>query len=137
MSRKTNTKSIIGPSGTREILASIGDVPAVGIGGISLGNVQRVIQQSRTGHRGLNGVAVVSAIMAAEDPKKAAQGFIDRIWQAPSFLNIPAKVRPNEIPLLKKSIPLVVEKMVKSHPLVHSMINFVSANFAANVALAM
>jgi hypothetical protein len=135
--RKTNTKSIIGPSGTREILASISDVPAVAIGGINLANVQKVIQQSRTSHRALNGVAVVSAIMAAENPETAAQDFTKLIRNPRSLTNTAVPARPDETQILEESVPLIVEKMVVSHPLVHNMINFVVANFAANVALAM
>jgi thiamine-phosphate diphosphorylase/hydroxyethylthiazole kinase len=50
-------------------------IKTVCIGGINASNVQRVLFQtgSSTGGPSLNGVAVVSAIIAADDPSKAAQ----------------------------------------------------------------
>jgi thiamine-phosphate diphosphorylase / hydroxyethylthiazole kinase len=112
-------------------------VGSVAIGGINLGNVQRVIFQSQAISKGLDGVAVVSAIMAADNPKEVATEFNKLISILPPFAAIPAPPRPNEVSALLNDVPLVVRKMVKEHPLVHNMINFVVANFAANVALAM
>lgn len=138
---KTNTKHIIGTAGTRKILEAIGDmdrkVGAVSIGGINLSNVQRVIFQSQASNKGLDGVAVVSAIMGADDPKSAAQEFVKRISTLPPFAVLPPAPRPNEVDALLSEVPAVVQEMVSAHPLVHSMINFVVANFAANIALAM
>ncbi|KAL1988482.1 hypothetical protein VTN96DRAFT_9537 [Rasamsonia emersonii] len=137
---KTNTKNIIGTAGTKKILEAIGDmdrkVGAVSIGGINLSNVQRVIFQSQASNKGLDGVAVVSAIMGADDPKSAAQEFVKRISTLPPFAVLPPAPRPNEVDALLSEVPTVVQEMVSAHPLVHSMINFVVANFAANVALA-
>jgi len=75
--------------------------------------------------------------MAAKDPEHATQDFTKLMRQTPPFMNTPIPVRPNEIQILEVQVPLIVEKMVKSHPLVHNMINYVVANFAANIALAM
>ncbi|KAN0083017.1 Hydroxyethylthiazole kinase family domain containing protein [Elaphomyces granulatus] len=137
---KKDTKSIIGTAGTKEILEAVGEmsraVGSVAIGGINLGNVQRVIFQSQAISKGLDGVAVVSAIMAADDPREVATEFNKLISILPPFAVIPAPPRPNEVSALLNDVPLVVRKMVKEHPLVHNMINFVVANFAANVALA-
>ena len=55
---------------TADMLRAICDavsIPTVAIGGISAKNVEKL-----TGS-GVDGIAVVSAIFAAEDPKKAAE----------------------------------------------------------------
>ncbi len=63
---KTDTPEAVGLSGTSEI-ASVVDIPCIGIGGINIDNAASVI------HSGCDGIAVVSAIMAAESPKKSAE----------------------------------------------------------------
>ena len=114
-------------------------VGSVAIGGINLENVQRVIFQSQASSKGLDGVAVVSAIISAEDPKEVSKEFNKRISALPPFAATPTNPRrlASEVSALLNDVPQVVRKMVKEHPLVHNMINFVVANFAANVALAM
>ncbi|CAL5875202.1 uncharacterized protein PFLUO_LOCUS9506 [Penicillium psychrofluorescens] len=135
---KTNTKSMIGTAGTQAILNAISDSPSVGtvsIGGINHTNVQRVMYQSHSPKKGLDGVAIVSAIMAADDPKAAAEEFAKLIkTPAPFALTLNAP-RANEAEALLEEVPRIVRKMVEVHPLVHNMINFVVANFVANVAL--
>ncbi|PYH96041.1 putative thiamine biosynthetic bifunctional enzyme [Aspergillus ellipticus CBS 707.79] len=135
---KTNTKSIIGTAGTQAILDAISDsaVGTVSIGGINASNVQRVLYQSRAPRKSLDGVAIVSAIMAADDPKAAAAEFTKLVSSPPPF------VRSQEAPVsttaaLLEQVPQVVQEVVKAHPLVHNMINYVVANFVANVALSM
>ncbi|KAJ9260714.1 hypothetical protein DTO212C5_8441 [Paecilomyces variotii] len=136
---KKDTKSIIGTAGTKEILNALADmgrpVGTVSIGGINESNVQRVIYQSQGTKKGLDGVAVVSAIIAAEDPRAAASQLSKRISSLPPFASIPPTPRENEAALLLNDVPSIVAKVATSRPLVHNMINFVVANFAANVAL--
>lgn len=136
---KKDTKSIIGTAGTKEILNALADmgrpVGTVSIGGINESNVQRVIYQSQGTKKGLDGVAVVSAIIAAEDPRAAASQLSKRISSLPPFASIPPTPRENEAVLLLNDVPSIVAKVATSRPLVHNMINFVVANFAANVAL--
>jgi len=62
---KTDTAPPLGLDGLRAIRGAV-RVPLVGIGGIHLENVQDVIRA------GADGVAVVSAIVAADSPKDAA-----------------------------------------------------------------
>jgi len=112
-------------------------VGTVSIGGINLSNVQRVIYQSQGTRKGLDGVAVVSAIIGAEDPRAVAAEFTKLISALPPFANIPPAPRPNEAAALLSEVPNIVRKVATEHPLVHSMINYVVANFAANVALSM
>jgi thiamine-phosphate pyrophosphorylase len=66
---------LVGPALIRKLRAEI-RVPLVGIGGVTLANVQEVIRA------GADGVAVISAVCAAPDPMAAARGFIERIRAA-------------------------------------------------------
>ncbi|RAL15244.1 bifunctional hydroxyethylthiazole kinase/thiamine-phosphate diphosphorylase [Aspergillus homomorphus CBS 101889] len=140
-STKTNTKLILGTAGTQAILEAISDtgktVGTVSIGGINQSNVQRVLYQSRAANKGLDGVAIVSAIMAAEDPKAAAAEFVKLVATPPPFVHSDLSTTARDTAGLLKQVPQVVQDMVKAHPLVHNMINHVVANFVANVALSM
>ncbi|MCE1227390.1 MAG: thiamine phosphate synthase [Geobacteraceae bacterium] len=63
---KTDTAPALGLDGLRLIRERV-QIPLVGIGGINLTNASQVIAA------GADGVAVVSAIMAAESPRQAAE----------------------------------------------------------------
>ena len=63
---KTDTKTPFGLEGARQAVA-LSTHPTIGIGGINASNIAAVRAT------GLDGVAVVSAIICAPDPKKAAQ----------------------------------------------------------------
>ncbi|KAJ5143616.1 thiamine phosphate synthase superfamily [Penicillium bovifimosum] len=134
---KTNTKNVIGTAGTQAILDAIKDsgVGTVSIGGINHSNVQRVIYQSQSAKKGLDGVAIVSAIIAADDPKASAEKFVELIKNPPRFALTSNSPRVNEAEALLNDVPKIVRKMVEVHPLVHNMINSVVMNFVANVAL--
>ncbi|KAL2870896.1 uncharacterized protein BJX67DRAFT_369833 [Aspergillus lucknowensis] len=136
---KTNTKSIIGTAGAQTILDAIADsgssVGTVCIGGINPSNVQRVLYQSASPRKSLDGAAIVSAIMAADDPKAAAAELAQRIANPPLFVRSAGPVVSGTAALVE-SVPSIVQKLVQVHPLVHNMINFVVANFVANVTLA-
>ncbi|OOF92476.1 hypothetical protein ASPCADRAFT_210322 [Aspergillus carbonarius ITEM 5010] len=138
---KTNTKSIIGTVGTQAILEAIADsgrsVGTVSIGGINASNVQRVIYQSRAPRKALDGVAIVSAIMAADDPTAAAAEFANLVSSPPPFVRSETTTPICDTTALLEQVPQVVQEVVKGHPLVHNMINYVVANFVANVALSM
>jgi thiamine-phosphate diphosphorylase/hydroxyethylthiazole kinase len=138
---KKDTKSIIGPGGARNILAFLATLPkkvgTVAIGGINLTNVQRVIYQSQSAKKGLDGVAIVSAIIGSDEPEKAAGAFKKLVPTLPPFATKSFPPRTNEIVELQAEVPEVVAKVANGRPLCHNMINYVVANFAANVALAM
>ena len=87
--------------------------------------------------KALDGVAVVSAIMAADDPKSVAQQLKKTIATPPAFATRSPDNRSlaDDVSVLAAAVPEVVQKVVKEHPIVHSMINFVVANFVANVAI--
>ncbi|KAL8822110.1 MAG: hypothetical protein Q9191_007148 [Dirinaria sp. TL-2023a] len=136
---KENTKSIIGIQGTRKILeglsASAESPATVAIGGINASNVQRVMFQTRTPSKGLDGPAVVSAIMASETPKFAARELRRLLGKPPAFAtNRASKV--NMVNAIISEVPAVVTKVGNETPLCHNMTNLVVQNFAANVALA-
>ena len=143
---KENTKAIIGTSGTREILKHLSEsdlnraVPTVAIGGINASNVQRVLYQSQAPGKRLDGVAVVSAVMGAEDPTKAASelrslitargtSFAPRSVDAGGFNGN----RGDDSKLLCD----IIKQVRTAKPLCHNMTNLVVQNFAANVALSM
>jgi thiamine-phosphate diphosphorylase/hydroxyethylthiazole kinase len=96
-----------------------------------------VLYQSQSRRKGLDGVAIVSSIMAADDPETAAADLARRINSPPRFATIPKAARVNETAALLDEVPQIVEQVVKAHPLAHSMINYVVANFVANAVLAM
>lgn len=141
---KKDAKSIIGTKGTQEILSQCEtgtsySCGCVAIGSINAANVQRVLHQSSTGDNALNGVAVVSAIVAAADPKGAASDLLQRVKGASTVFY--ASTAPDTKMLAGKSeilaqIPTIIEKHASSSVLCHNMTNTVVQNFAANVCLA-
>lgn len=66
---KTDTAQALGLEGIRNIM-SISKHPSVGIGGINASNTKDII------NAGANGIAIVSAIMSAANPQKAAEELI-------------------------------------------------------------
>lgn len=109
-SSKKDTKSIIGPSGVRDILAALaaaghGAVPTVCIGGVNASNAGPVIAGCRAAAKALDGIAVVSAIVAAADPAAAARDLLAKVTVA--------------------MIPQVVRAVAETTPLTHNMTNLV------------
>ncbi|KAL8687183.1 MAG: hypothetical protein Q9218_006574 [Villophora microphyllina] len=136
---KEDTKSIIGPTGVREILEGISclhqKIPTVAIGGINAKNIQRVLFKSQAKTKKLDGVAVVSAIVAAEDAEIAAKELRELVNKAPAFFHKqPMQLR--EVNDLLRRVNGVIREMGVRKPLCHNMTNLVVQNFAANVALA-
>ncbi|KAK0737045.1 Hydroxyethylthiazole kinase family-domain-containing protein [Apiosordaria backusii] len=143
---KTNTKSIIGAAGVREILAVMDSagyyekVNTVCIGGLNKTNIPRILYQSQ--HFGdkprvlvLNGVAVVSAIMSADDPEEASKELM-------TLVNSSQKFRGSSLISLRgdrgvlEVVGDIIKKVHEEKPLTHNITNLVVQNFAANVALA-
>ncbi|KJK77522.1 hypothetical protein H634G_07261 [Metarhizium anisopliae BRIP 53293] len=117
---KKDTKSIIGPSGVADILAALdaaghSSIPAVCIGGVNASNASAVLAGSASPHKALDGLAVVSAIIAAADPAAASRDLLGKVITA--------------------KIPDVIAAVARKTPLSHNMTNLVVQNFAANVAL--
>ena len=135
---KENTKTIIGTAGVKNILHRLSMIgvgmPTVAIGGLNLSNVERVMFQSKSPDKGLDGVAVVSAIMAAENPKSAATALRKAIDTIPETMSPGAKGNQS-IGIMLLQIPDIVARLAHVSPLCHNMTNLVVQNFAANVAL--
>ncbi len=72
---KTDTAPALGVAGLRTIRQAV-SLPLVGIGGVNPGNAAEIIRN------GADGVAVVSAIVAAEDPARAARNLKSVIAEA-------------------------------------------------------
>lgn len=122
------TKTPIGPIGIRKMLHVLlqqkSTLKAVAIGGINHGNIANVMYQSQIPGRKLDGVAIVSCIMAADDSYKATKDFAYQ-------LRLPFSCKIREIPSSK----FLLVRAIK--PLVHHITNNVVKNFCANVTLAM
>ncbi|KAI1376676.1 TMP-TENI-domain-containing protein [Hypoxylon crocopeplum] len=138
---KENAKSIIGVDGLQEILLKIAaekwGVKTVSIGGINASNVSRVMWQSTGKGKSLDGVAVVSAIMAARDPEAASRELFQLVKSPPPFAKAVVTTgqqtrSPKEILAL---VPYIIKAVDTRKPLSHNMTNLVVQNFAANVAL--
>ncbi|CAN8096277.1 unnamed protein product [Discula destructiva] len=145
---KTNTKSVIGTEGlhhTLQVLESKGHgaVPVVCIGGLNASNAFQVMFRGSAPSKPLDGVAVVSAIMAAEDPAAAAQQLLNLVVRSdgmnrssPGSLNSRmAWSKTETIADLLKEVPMALQRVHNKKPLSHNMTNLVVQNFAANVAL--
>lgn len=136
---KENTKSILGTAGVQHILASLAanglDVKTVCIGGINASNTQRVLYQTTSPRKKLDGVAVVSAIIAASDPEQASRKLRELIRQPPPFATAATRTRLSREDIISKA-PEIIKRMAGQKPLCHNMTNLVVQNFAANVALA-
>jgi len=72
---KTDTCAPFGLDGIREV-AALTRHPAVAIGGIHVSNARQIMQA------GANGIAVVSAIVAAKDPATAARQLKEQVTAA-------------------------------------------------------
>ncbi|KAF5871467.1 putative thiamine biosynthetic bifunctional protein [Botrytis fragariae] len=139
---KTNTKDIIGTAGTKEVLHSLqqsgSQVRTVAIGGINSSNLQRVLYQSASEGKQLDGVAIVSAIIAAQDAEKAARELAELIRTPAPFAlaNLPHDQKVKDLREVLLQVPGIIGDVAKKTPLSHNMTNLVVQNFAANVALA-
>ncbi|KAI0011792.1 TMP-TENI-domain-containing protein [Xylariaceae sp. FL0662B] len=140
---KENTKSIIGVDGLQQILLKTAavnrGVKTVCIGGINASNVSRVMWQSAGKDKSLDGVAVVSAIMAAKDPEAASRELRALVRSPPPFARPGVAVSPAQQTrspaALLGLVPEVIAAVDAKKPLSHNMTNLVVQNFAANVAL--
>lgn len=139
---KEDAKSIVGTAGVRSMLNALsergyGNVGTVCIGGINASNVQRVLYQSHGLEKGLDGVAVVSAIVAADDPNAAAAQLKTLINEPPPFARTPQPFKTTLRPAaIEEEAPMIVKKLGETKPLCHNMTNLVVQNIAANVAIA-
>lgn len=132
----TNTKKDVktpggvGPIGIRKQMHELSkDIRCVAIGGINHSNANRVIHQCRVGNKRLDGIAVVSCIMASEDAAEATRTLRAELEYIPDWAV--TKLFEKDI-----SVHSIIENMTGLHPLVHHITNNVVKNFSANVTLA-
>ena len=129
--RKTNTKEIIGAAGVREILEKIAEAgystQTVCIGGINESNLQRIVFQCLAAKKSLDGVAIVSAIMAAHDPEAAARKLLGLVRDPPPFVvDIGDKESAAaDADSMVTSAPSVIKMVHDTTPLSHNMTNIV------------
>ncbi|KAI8888537.1 TMP-TENI-domain-containing protein [Backusella circina FSU 941] len=134
-STKKNIKEPMGIEGLQRILKSIekNPVPTVAIGGIGPKNASELIEGSYTGKLHVDGLAIVSAIMAAEDPKVACEELAGLIG------NSLKKVGAKSDHSVENAIAFAVQaaKNIKEKtPMIHHITNYVVINDNANATLA-
>ncbi|KAI9281519.1 Hydroxyethylthiazole kinase family-domain-containing protein [Sporodiniella umbellata] len=132
-STKKLTKQPLGIEGLRRILSFVNNaIPSVAIGGINTSNAKKLLEESTVSSVSLSGLAIVSAIMASEDAKKASQELTKLIkdfhTSQPKDFNTESGIADFAIDAIKK---------IKSlNPLVHHITNHVVINDNANATLA-
>ncbi|RPA78070.1 HK-domain-containing protein [Ascobolus immersus RN42] len=125
--------------GAREILEELskleGAPPVVGIGGIDEGNTEYLQWMCNDGRSGvtLDGVAVISAIMASPQPDEAAKR-LKELWERTTYTFAPKPVTL-EVPS-GTAFRTVLGKVREKKPLVHNMTNTVVQTISANMLLA-
>lgn len=135
----TNTKdvkNVCGPIGIRRLLEVLRDqkndkrhVQSVAIGGINSTNATKVVYQCSVPGCHIDGVAVVSCIMAAPDAAEATRNLKAQLEATvPWIKGVQAEsTAQSEKPW---------DQVRKAKPLVHHITNNVVKNFSANVTLA-
>lgn len=127
-----------GPIGIRRLLRTLEKhnltsekkIKCVAIGGINQSNAAKVLYQLNTPTQKVDGLAVVSCIMAAPDASKATRSLLDVI-KAPAPWTKSLTVNDEAAPLQSK-----IKTVTSRSPLVHHITNGVVKNFNANVTLA-
>lgn len=127
---KTNTKNILGPKGVRGILEELENtcywIPGVCIGGINSTNAASIIAEAGGFDEMLQGIAVVSDIMGADDPEAAAYRLKNIIKsQATPILGHPVLSNPVDWQVWGAIIKAVHE----TTPLSHNMTNLVCSSW--------
>jgi hypothetical protein len=139
---KTNTKDIIGTAGVRDILYQLGEAGyttrTVCIGGVNASNVQRIIFQTQTPKKTLDGVAVVSAVIGAPDPEEAASNLLNLIKTPyPLQSDLSGEINLDSPFDVTTSVEEVVQMIHETTPLSHNITNLVcnSALFHSDCTL--
>ncbi|KAJ1536099.1 hypothetical protein HK096_000709 [Nowakowskiella sp. JEL0078] len=130
----------IGIDGVRDIVGAVREaesvIPVVAIGGIHAGNVEEVLKGAKVGNTGLSGIAVVSAIVAQEDPAAATKELLGLITAKGLAIGKLVTLRSPRSQLLVDMIADNLALVRQNHPLVHSITNYVVMNDTANTVLA-
>lgn len=141
---QTNTKSDTkypdgcGPIGIRKMLKVLYDynksnkkqIKSVAIGGINHSNAAKVLYQCKFKDEELDGVAVVSCIMANINAGKATQELLEIIKSTSPWSRDLVQVSQ------KSSLESKITTLKDNKPLIHHITNNVVKNFSANICLA-
>jgi thiamine-phosphate diphosphorylase / hydroxyethylthiazole kinase len=124
---------VLGTAGVGQVLQALKEgghaVRTVCIGGVNAANIPTVIYKSGARGRLLDGVAIVSAIMAAEDPERAAGELARLVRELPPFGRETAAAPAqsgSSVQGLLDAVPGLVRAMAETTPLSHNMTNLVS-----------
>lgn len=102
-------------------------MPTVGIGGIKASNIPQVIFRGSSPRKPPNGVAVVSAIVAAPDPEAESRQLLGLVRESIARRQRPAS--PLSTAATKEEILKLVPEAIKAvheqKPLSHNMTNLV------------
>ena len=98
-------------------------MPAVCIGGINASTIPQVIFHGSRPRNPLDGVAVVSAIMAAEDPEAASRQLLGLVREVASRNGL-LRTRLCKEELLRL-VPDAIKAVHEQKPLSHNMTNLV------------
>lgn len=143
LTKKNPKKAPMGTAGAIRVLDALERNNAlwcrtVGIGGLHPDNIERVLYQcvSSNGKRSLDGICVVSDIIASLDAAKSTKilrGLIDKTDY--KFVNIGLSTK-NSL-TTNDEIQSIISNTLKARPLVQHITNKVHQNFGANVTLAL
>ena len=95
------------------------NVGAVCIGGINATNLQRVLYQSSDNNKSLDGIAIVSAIIGAKNPKGAAQNLKRLVNTPPAFAAVPSSGYSvvKDVAGILEAVPSVIKSVNETNPL--------------------
>jgi thiamine-phosphate diphosphorylase / hydroxyethylthiazole kinase len=110
--------------------AGFADVKTVCIGGINESNARAVIEESGLASAGrkIDGVAVVSAIMAAPDPMAKASTLSRLVKAAAPYRKVHGKEQESEVGEAREMVELaagIIRTVADTNPLTHNMTNLV------------
>ncbi|KAI8974940.1 Hydroxyethylthiazole kinase family-domain-containing protein [Pilobolus umbonatus] len=134
-STKKLKKEPLGIEGVQNILKAIENspIPTVAIGGIDLQKIEDLMENTSTRKKHLDGVAIVSAIMANDDPKDACEGLL-RLIEG-SLKELSQRTKCSEEAIIGDAAQ-VVSNVQRVGPMVHHVTNYVVMNDNANAVLA-
>lgn len=139
--KKNLKKAPMGPQGCSKIITALEDSGAtwcktVAIGGLHPDCIERVIYQcnASNGKRSLDGISLVSDIMASPDAATSTV-ILRKIIDGTQFKFVNFQLSPSNV--TAADVKKVISQVKQTRPLVQHMTNKVHQNFGANVTLAL
>ncbi|KAG1742928.1 Hydroxyethylthiazole kinase family-domain-containing protein [Suillus lakei] len=138
---KKLTSPVIGVRGVGPLLQALDgtNIKAVAIGGINSTNVLRTLHGSvsTSGHR-LDGIAVVSDIVASSEPRSAAQRLRASLDAWVHHFDVQSRVpQVYSVETIKNGVVELMQVIRDKSPLIHQITNVVVTNQSANATLAL